>query len=303
MTILLLGGGGFIGKALWKPLFDAGHSFRVLSRRAEPELFPRDPLKATWQSGDIADPEALASAMQGVEIVVHLAGPASPARSQNDWTSDVQAQVLNSIAVLECMRANNVRRLVFLSSGGTVYGRCQAFPIDEDQATNPISTHGINKLAAEKHVGLCRHLGWLDPVVLRVANAYGPGQPLKREQGIIGTVIDAAISGQAVRIWGDGSAVRDFIYVDDVAGAILAAIERPGVLGTFNIGSGEGRSIRQVIAELESILGKAVQVEYLPGRPLDVPYNVLDTARARRELEWTPGTGFREGLSATVAAW
>jgi UDP-glucose 4-epimerase len=301
MTVLVLGGGGFIGRVVVKTLHAAGVSLRVLDRNPCPEAFAGQPAGLDWRPGVLADRGALIEALQGVRAVVHLASPSSPAMAEMDWKADVEAQVIDSIRLLECMGAAEVRRVVFMSSGGTVYGDHHGAPIDENQITRPISTHGINKLAVEHFIAHARQAGWVDPVVLRVANAYGPGQATDRNQGLIGTSIMRTLAGEPVRIWGDGLTVRDYVYVDDVARAVLAAMRYQGRDTVFNIGSGVGRTVHEVIATIEKIGGLTVRVEHVPARQLDVPFNVLDCSRARRELGWQPETSFEQGLATTLA--
>jgi UDP-glucose 4-epimerase len=301
MTVLVLGGAGFIGRAVVRLLSDAGQPARVLDRNRCPDPVLADRPEIEWHLGELGDRAALERALVGVATVVHLASGASPAIAQTDWEADVQSQVIDSIGLLRCMGAADVRRLVYLSSGGTVYGVTNRVPIDELQPAAPLLAYGINKLAVEHFIALAHRSLRIDSVVLRAANAYGPGQRTDRRQGLVGTAIRCALSRRPLPIWGDGSTVRDFVYVDDVARAILAAIRYRGTHTTFNIGSGVGRSIREVVADIERLSGIDVSVEYLPLRGLDVPFNVLDCRRARTEMGWEPLVSFEQGLSTTLA--
>ena len=301
MTVLVLGGAGFIGRAVVQSLGAAGLPLRVLDRHARPPTMFDPPLDVDWRAGVLADRHLLAEALQDARAVVHLASPASPALADADWKADVEAQVIDSIRVIEAMGTAGVRRLVFMSSGGTVYGGNHHAPIDEQQATVPISTYGINKLAVEHFIGHARAAGKVDPVILRAANAYGPGQATDKAQGLIGTCIVRALAGEPLRIWGDGLTVRDFVYVDDIARAVRAAIPYEGRHTVFNIGSGIGRTVREVIATIETLGRIPVRIEYLPARGLDVPFNVLDRRRAHVELGWEPEISFERGLATTIA--
>lgn len=299
MTVLVLGGRGFIGRATTMALVASGRRVRSFDRHATPQVPATGGVD--FRVGDLADAQGLAAAMTDARAVVHLASPSSPARSEADWEADVQAQVQNTLRVIAAMEAAGVRRLVFISSGGTVYGGKHRSPIDEEQPATPICVYGINKLAAERFILHAHGLGRIDATILRVANAYGPAQSVDRAQGIVGICIARALSGEPLRLWGDGRAVRDFVHVDDIGRAVTAAVDYTGPHTTFNIGSGVGRSVLDVIATIEALCGQRIAVEHLPERGLDVAYNVLDCARARRELAWQSATSFEAGLASTLA--
>jgi UDP-glucose 4-epimerase len=300
MTVLVLGGAGFIGRAVVRALCAEHQSVRVLDRHGA----PADGLGAgveRWCAADLADGEALREMLAGCDAVVHLAAGASPARSEGAWASDAASQVLPAIALLEAMHACCVRRLVFVSSGGTVYGRTTREPIREDHATAPMSAYGLGKLMVEQCLAFQRRLARLEPVVLRVSNAYGEGQAGNRGQGVIATFVADALAGRPLRVLGDGSAVRDYVHVADVAAAVLAALHYRGEHRVFNVGSGIGHSIDEVVAALERALGTRVLVGRIEGRPFDVAYNVLDCGLASRELGWRARIEFGAGLASTIA--
>jgi len=300
MTVLVLGGAGFIGRAVVRALCAEHEDVRVLDRHGPPGGGPDAGIER-WHEGELEDGVALRGLLAGCDAVVHLAAGAVPARSEGAWASDAASQVLPAIALLEAMHASGVRRLVFVSSGGTVYGRTAREPVREDRAAEPVSAHGLSKLMVEQCIGLQRRLGRVDPVVLRVGNAYGEGQDGARGQGVIAAFVADALAGRPLRVMGDGSTVRDYVHVDDVAAAVLAALRYRGAQDTFNVGSGVGRSIDEVVAALERSLGARVAVRRLEARAFDVGYNVLDCGRALRELGWRTRIAFDEGLAATIA--
>jgi UDP-glucose 4-epimerase len=291
---VVLGGGGFVGTNLRLALVRAGAQVVGYGRT------PRFAVDAgSWIQGDFADRDGLARAVAGASHVFHLLGAADPGQSNLDPGLDARTQVPASIALLEACRDAGVERLVFLSSGGTVYRPGLPLPIAEDAATDPISAYGIGKLAVEKYCRLFHHLHGLDSAVLRIANPYGPFQSPHRAQGFIAKLMHQAMRGQPIRIWGDGSAVRDFLFVDDVTDAILLAAQRPGGAEPVNIGSGVGRSLRAVIADVERVLGQPVAVAYETARAADTPANVLDIRRAAERLGWRPSRPWEEGLRIT----
>ena len=198
--------------------------------------------------------------------------------------------------------ASSARRVVFVSSGGTVYGVPKSVPIREDHATDPICSYGITKLAIEKYLHLYRELHGLESVVLRLANPYGERQRTHASQGAIAVFLGKALRGEPIEIWGDGSVVRDYIHISDVTRALLLAMDHAGSNRLFNIGSGLGASLNEVLEAIESATGVAPERHYLDGRPFDVPRSVLCIERAERELGWRPHIGLKEGIART-AAW
>lgn len=183
-----------------------------------------------------------------------------------------------------------------VSSGGTVYGVPQQVPIPETHPTEPTCSYGICKLAIEKYVALYRQLHGLDGLVLRVANPYGERQRLDATQGVVPVFLGKALRGEPLQIWGDGSTVRDFLHISDVVAALLAAARYAGEERLFNVGSGEGLSLNQLVDLLGSELQRPLAVEYLPARGFDVPTNVLCIERAQRCLGWSPQVPVAEGL-------
>jgi UDP-glucose 4-epimerase len=205
--------------------------------------------------------------------------------------------LLGTLNLLEASRLTGVKRLVMVSSGGTVYGIPNVVPIPESHSTDPICSYGITKLAIEKYVALYRQLHGLEGFVLRVANPFGPRQRLDAAQGVVPVFLGKALRHEPLQIWGDGSTVRDFLDVADVVSALLAAANYQGDESLFNIGSGQGLSLNQLIALLEVQLNRSLDVEYLPSRGCDVPTNVLCIDKARTVLGWSPEISVADGLS------
>lgn len=299
-SVIVLGGGGFIGTNLCRRLAATGARVRAFGRRC---LFPEELGGAEWHQGDFTDGTALATAMQGFDTVVHLVSNTTPQGANLDMIGDVQKNLVPSLALFDLCRDLKVARVVFVSSGGTVYGAPRKIPTPETAPTEPITAYGISKLAVEKYLALHEHLYGLSYRVLRIANPFGPYQTAIKSQGIVAALVSRGLRGETIEIWGDGSVVRDFIFIDDVVDALVAAMRDEGSERVFNIASGEGRSVRDVIASVESVLGKPMPVRWQHARPVDVPVSTLAIARAARELGWKPRTRFEEGLSQTVAWW
>jgi UDP-glucose 4-epimerase len=216
---------------------------------------------------------------------------------------DVQKNLVPSLALFDLCRELGVTRLVFVSSGGTVYGVPQQIPTPETAPTDPITAYAISKLSVEKYLGLYRHLHGLNYRVLRVANPFGPYQTAVKSQGLVAALIARGLRNETIEIWGDGTVVRDFVFIDDVVDALVAAMSDESSERIFNIGSGQGRSVRDVIASVESVLARTVSVRWQHARPVDIPRSTLAIERAKKELGWQPKTKFEDGLAQTIQWW
>jgi len=296
--ILILGASGFIGQHLCKTLLEAGVLVRCLDRNLPPANGILEDLveDAEWILGDFSDSKKLASTLEGVDYVVHLVSTTIPDTSNNELTYDLSSNVFPTLGLLEAMRFSRVRKLIFISSGGTIYGIPKIIPIPESHETNPVCGYGIHKLAIEKYLYLYNYRYGLDYCVLRLANPYGAAQISDRPQGVIGNFVYKAIRNERLEIWGDGSVVRDYIHIDDVMDAFKKALSYQGDQKIFNIGSGKANSLQDIVANLENASGHSLDVVYLPERLVDVPLNVLDISRARTELRWNPETVLAEGI-------
>ncbi|MFC4764054.1 NAD-dependent epimerase/dehydratase family protein [Dyella koreensis] len=301
MKCLVLGGGGFIGSAVVDRLLRDGHAVRVFERpRVEPFRSFEPAEDVEWVTGDLQSVHDVREALTGVDVVLHLVSTTLPKSSNDDPIYDVQSNVLCSIQILQLMVELGIKRIVFISSGGTVYGIPQIVPIPETHPTNPEVSYGISKLAIEKYLYLFNRLHGIKPVIFRVANPYGERQRVATAQGAIAAFVQRALRGEHVEIWGDGSVERDYIYVSDVADAFSAALAYQGERIIFNIGSGGSISLNGLVDILEKAIGRSIERCYLPGRPFDVPVNSLDTRLAQSELGWTPNVSLADGLNRTI---
>jgi UDP-glucose 4-epimerase len=300
MKCTIFGGGGFIGSAITDRLLRDGHQLRIFERpRVEPyrRFLPGEHVE--WTAGDLQSVHDVGAAMEGADCVVHLVSTTLPKSSNDDPVYDVQTNLVASLQLLEAMVARNVGRLVFISSGGTVYGRPDYLPIDELHRTEPEVSYGIVKLAIEKYMLMYERLHGIKTTILRVANPYGERQRVETAQGAVAVFLHRALLGQAIDIWGDGSVRRDFIYIEDVADAFASAVGYDGDQSVFNVGSGVGTSLNELLEAIEHLVGRPVERNYVPGRAIDVPASVLCNGLARRELNWSPKTTLPQGLMKT----
>lgn len=302
MKIAIFGGGGFIGSAIADRLLKDGHQLRIFER---PRVPPYREFSAgeqvEWVTGDLMSSHDVAEVLEGMDTVLHLVSTTLPKSSNDDPIYDVQTNLIATLQMLNLMVAKGVRKIVFISSGGTVYGPPTYLPIDEGHPTEPQVSYGITKLMIEKYLLMYQHLHGIKANILRVTNPYGERQRVETAQGAVGVFLNRALQDQPIEIWGDGSVTRDYIHAADVAEAFAKAVAYDGAESVFNISSGSGTSLNELIALLEKVLGKEIRRDYRPGRPFDVPVSVLCNQRARRELDWTPAISLEEGLQRTVA--
>jgi UDP-glucose 4-epimerase len=297
---LVLGAGGFIGGHLCRELRYRGARVHGFGRsRSYPEALEG----VRWTTAEFADRAALTRALEGTEYVFHLIGGRTPESSNREPVADLESSAVASLHLLEICRSVGVRKIIFVSSGGTVYGLPATVPIREDAPTNPISAYGVSKLTIEKYLYLYRHLHSLDYAVLRLANPFGPWQDPQRRQGVIVALMQAMLFGTPAEIWGDGHVVRDYLYVADAANAIAQVATYSGEFRVFNVASGIGRSILEVVHDMRMFFNlPAAAILYKPARAADVPVNVLDTSLIQRELRWEARTDWTVGLERT-AGW
>lgn len=297
-SCVVLGGGGFIGTHLCRTLVRRGAKVQAFGRSRS---FPEACDGVSWISGGFSDHAAMARAIEGNEVVFHLIGGNTPASSNMDPAADLATSAINTIHMLDLCRAAGVRKVIFVSSGGTVYGAPNCAPIPESAPTNPISAYGVSKLTVEKYLGLYRHLHGVEYSALRVANPFGPFQTALKKQGVIAAIIERALAGEPVEVWGTGEVVRDFIHVADVVEALIAVVDYNGPHHVFNVGCGVGRSVNQIIADIGTVIGRGpIPTIYKPARQADAPVNVLDIALIQRETGWRPRVEWMDGLRETL---
>lgn len=294
---LVLGASGFIGTNLCRRLAADGRSVRAFGTLRAGSVEP----PCQWYDGRLADEAALCRALTGMRTVVHLASSAIPRTSDPGVLQKQQANVAETERMIGCCARLGVRRIIFLSSGGVVYAPTASGVCGESSPTLASTPYAQTRLAIEGVLAGCGSSHGIEVVILRVANAYGPHQRTDGTQGVIGRFLFLALSGQPLTVWGDGSSIRDYIFVQDVVDAVLAAlavsIDSPCVC---NIGSGVGTSLRELVGHVAQLVGAPVEVRYLPAPAELVPANVLDVSKAADVLRWRPTTGIGDGLRRTM---
>lgn len=297
--VLVVGGAGFIGRHVVRTLLAAGAEVAIMDMAPAPAEFD----KLDQVIGSIADAALFASAVSSCDMVVFLANSSLPGSANIDLSAEVKAHVQVSVKAAEICSDQGVKRFIFSSSGGTVYGYSSQEPLREDMATCPRNAYGVSKLAIEHYLRIINMQRKLETVSLRISNPYGEGQRALRNQGFIAAAMQHAKSGKTLPIWGDGTVERDFIHVSDVARAFALACATQTPPEICNIGSGQATSLLEVLDQIRQALGQPVDVAFEPGRMVDVARNVLDITRAEAELGWTPQVSLQDGLSGTAAWW
>lgn len=301
MKILIFGGGGFIGSTIADRLLADGHALRIFERpRVVPYRTFSGMEQVEWIGGDLSSMHDVTAALDGIDAVMHLVSTTLPKGSNDDPVYDVQSNVIASLQMLDAMVRQGVKRIVFISSGGTVYGTPRYLPIDEQHPTEPLVSYGITKLMIEKYLRIYQHVHGIRPVILRVANPYGERQRIETAQGAVGVFTHRALTGMPIEIWGDGSVTRDYVHVQDVADAFARAVVYEGDKMCFNISSSVGVTLNELIGLLSEVLERPIEVNYRPGRAFDVAVNVLSNALAQQELHWMPHIEMRAGVARTV---
>ncbi len=292
MACLVIGAGGLLGTRVTRALRSRGHSVTGLDVAA-----PSDDSGA-WLQGDLRDERVIVPLLQRHQVVLHFAGGTHPDRRGTRPPDDVALHIGGTVQLLEHASRAGVRRVVYASSGGLVYGRASGAALHEDAPLSPVASQGIAKLSTERYLAWYREHEGLDSVVLRIANPYGSSMG----RGVIDSFLAAARHRRTADVWGGLEQVRDYVHVDDVADAVACAAVHDGEERLFNIGTGIGTSTGEVLDAITRVTGRALHTRQLPGRPTDVAWNVLDVRRAEHALGWTASTCLDTGIEAAWAA-
>lgn len=300
MRILVTGGAGFIGSTLVDRFLELGHDVAVfddLSTGFREFVHPR----AEFHFGDLTDGAAIDRCIAAFrpELVAHHAAQMDVRKSVSDPTFDARVNVLGSIGLLQACTRHGVRKVVYASTGGALYGEGRQLPATEEHPINPESPYGASKHTVEHYLYIWKLLHGLDFTVLRYPNVYGPRQNPHGEAGVNAIFIGLMLEGKRPRIFGDGNAVRDYLYVSDVVDANVLALEQASGQ-ILNLGTGVGTSVNDIVRELKTILHFDEDAIFEPARAGEIQRIYLDASRAKQVLGWAPKVSFRDGLARTV---
>lgn len=304
--VLVSGGAGFIGSHLVRAYQAAGDAVTALDDLSSGRRENLPPGVSLVQA-DVRSPEARSlAASGGFTILNHHAAQMDVRRSVEDPVFDAQVNVLGLINLLEGARAGGVRRVVFASSGGTVYGDGAKAPTPETAAKLPASPYGTAKLTSEYYLATFAQLFGLEAVALRYSNVYGPRQNPHGEAGVVAIFGRRMLGGEPITIYGDGEQTRDLVYVEDVAAANVLAAERPLSPLTsldaraYNVGTGVETTVNRLAELIAVATGRACEIRRAPARAGEILRSALDVEKAARELGWRPQVPLPEGLARTV---
>ena len=289
-------GAGFIGRNYILRALESGAILSVLDHKDCPREFEG---RLTWIKGDFSDERVLRNLLRDVEVVFHFISSTVPG-DVVDERLELAHNVIHTLQLLNLCVQEKVRRIVFISSA-SAYGLQAVLPISETAPTDPISSHGINKLTIEKYLQLFKHHYGLDCKIMRLSNPYGPGQNIMGRQGFIAIMIGKILAGEAVKIRGDGSIIRDYVYIDDVTDALSLLGNSNAKESVFNVGSGKGYTLNQIIMTVTKLIGAPIKAEFIDARFVDIPASILDISRGTRILGFNPATSLENGLAKTLA--
>ncbi len=298
MKIALTGGAGFIGAHVAKAYLQAGHEVVVVDdlSRGPAENLPEG---VRLHRVDITDAEALEAVFQAErpQIVNHQAAMVSVRESAQCPERYFQVNLVGTQNVLRAALAAGAEKIIYASSGGAVYGEAQSLPIAEDHPLNPLSAYGESKALAEKLIH--EQDGRFESVILRYGNVYGPGQDSRFGNGAVAIFAEHMLNGQTITLFGSGEQMRDYLFIADAVKANVAAIE-PGVTGTYNLGTGRGLTLLDVLEHITAALELQPELKFQEPYPFEVWRNVLDASRAKEHLGWQAEVEFEKGLELQV---
>lgn len=297
---IVYGGGGFIGSHLCESLLENGYEVTLFDKLR----FSRNNIlhfenKLNIIEGDFNNEIDIKNSLKGMNYVFHLVSSTLPASSNENPVYDVESNLVSSIKLFkECIDLK-IKKLIFLSSGGTVYGIPDVIPVAEDYFSNPICSYGIVKRTIEEYLFLFGKIHGMNYNVFRLSNPYGERQNPYAAQGAVAVFINKVINNESIEIWGDGEVIRDYIYIKDVVDALTKSVIINSDEKVFNLSSGKGYSLIQIIKIIEKVSGKEVKINYKAARNIDVPVSVLDNKLLKNAFKWKPQINIDAGIKKT----
>lgn len=298
--LLVLGASGFVGRSLLKRLERQGRKIYSISRFVD----GLSSKHVTVYKSSIDDSKLLEKILPKCSTVIHLASDTTPGSSALQPSVEADLNLLPTLRFLECLQDHSSIHLIFVSSGGTVYGTQPNDLFTENVALFPNSYYGAGKVSIEKFIFAYSSQTKASATILRPSNFYGPGQPYKKGFGIVPTIFHKILKNDTLQIWGDGEIIRDYLYIEDFIDLCEELLERtessiPNGVSVFNVGSGVGTSLNDLCGIIENVTNRSVKRQYLPGRNVDVRHIILDSTLVKESFRWKPSTSLNEGLKST----
>ena len=297
---IIYGGGGFIGSHLCEKLLELGYDVTVFdklnfSKKNISHILDR----INVIEGDFNNEFDLMNSLKGIDYVYLLVSSTLPASSNDNPEYDAETNLISSLKLFkECVNLK-IKKIVFLSSGGTVYGIPDEIPVNENYYSNPVCSYGIIKRTIEEYLYLFNFLYGQKYFVFRLSNPYGERQNPNAAQGAIAVFLNKVINDQKIEIWGDGEVVRDYIYIKDAVEVLAGSLKIEADEKVFNLSYGQGYSLNQIIETIKNITDKKINLEYQKSRKLDVPVNILNNEKVKKTFNWSPRTNLEDGIKKT----
>jgi UDP-glucose 4-epimerase len=293
--ILILGGNGFIGRNLSATLVSEDH--QVVS--ADRSMVP-DTLGVEQKIGNLADSSFVHSLFRSLpyDWVIHLACSLIPSSGYDDFIRERELNMTGGFELVKTMLKTGSKKLIYFSSGGAIYGNNGLQINKEESPLFPMNYYAYSKLAMEKFIQFEARLSGLEYIIVRPSNPYGSGQNLFGRQGLIAVSLGKILAGEPATVWGDGSVIRDYLHISDLCSAINSLVEKQPLNEIFNIGSGIGISVNEILETVQRASGKQLEINYLPSRAVDVPKNVLDISKLQSATQWKPQIELETGVKA-----
>ena len=297
---IIFGGGGFIGSHLTEELLKRNYNVTVFDKIN----FSKDNLRSFKDKikiieGDFNNEYDLLNSLDGIDYVFHLVSSTLPASSNDNPVYDVESNLVSTLRLLQDVVKRKIKKVIFVSSGGTVYGIPKSTPIKEEHPRHPICSYGITKKTIEDYLYMFNFLYGLDYTIFRLANPYGERQNPLYAQGVIPVFLKKIILNEEIVIWGDGSVRRDYIYIKDAILPLVNSLEYNSENKVFNLGSGTGYSVNELLDKIKRITGIDAKVRYVEGRKLDVPVSILDISLLKKEMNYLPKIDIETGIEIT----
>lgn len=298
---IIYGGGGFIGSHLAEELLKNNYEVTVFDKKNFSTINLASFINnINIIEGDFNNENDLNSSLKNIDFVFHLVSSTLPSSSNENPIYDVQTNLISSLKLFNLLVKKKIKKIVFISSGGTVYGIPKQIPIKEDNSLHPICSYGIIKKTLEDYLFMFNFLFGLDYTVFRLSNPYGEKQNPIYSQGVIPVFLSKAIKNEEIVIWGDGEVKRDYIYIKDAVKPLVDSLKYKGKEKVFNLGSGIATSLNELLFIIENLLNKKLKIKYIEARKLDVPINQLDINRVSEELNFNLNTDLETGIKYTI---
>jgi UDP-glucose 4-epimerase len=297
---LILGGGGFLGSHLAECLLEKGYFVRIFeNQKCDLNNIKGIISDIELVKGDFLNETDTTRALAGIDYLFHFISTTVPATASTNPIYDIQTNLVGSIRLFQLAIQANIEKIIFPSSGGTIYGEPEIIPVKENSSLNPKDPYGISKLAIEKYLNYFYEAYGLDYLILRYSNPYGKRQNPYGKQGIIPIFLNKIKSGESPEIYGDGTMERDYIYIDDAIKATARVLENKTKEKVFNIGSGMGISVNSLLGIMSEITGKNIQPSYTKDTVVRVKKIILDISLIKEKVGWEPTTNIKDGIRRT----